>query len=307
MNQILATENFKSKSKNNRGGQADIYAIIKFFAIILIFFGIFMVATSSYALFKNSNNNDSEALTKPEIQLENKSDREIILKIMHDTIIDRVEYYWNDEADMEVIKGNNRKYIEQNLQIPTGENTLYVKAIDINGAETSYKQLYTVVSDIQIEITLSGNNIRIDVDSVEEISFVRYYWDDEDEEEIEVNDTTYSTEIEALKGEHKLTVKVEDINGNEEEKTQTVVGTTKPNLTIEPGDNCYIIKASDEIQLDRIEIKTVEDGKVTKIQTDDKEFEYSFPLKENNENRVEITAYNSNGVASDTKKVRWKK
>ena len=307
MNQILATENFKSKSKNNRGGQADIYAIIKFFAIILIFFGIFMVATSSYALFKNSNDNDSEALTKPEIQLENKSDREIILKIMHDKIIDRVEYYWNDEADIEVIKGNNRKYIEQNLQIPTGENTLYVKAIDINGEETSYNQLYTVVSDIQIEITLSGNNIRIDVDSVEEISFVRYYWDDEDEEEIEVNDTTYSTEIEALKGEHKLTVKVEDINGNEEEKTQTVVGTTKPSLTIEPGDNCYIIKASDEIQLDRIEIKTVEDGKVTKIQTDDKEFEYSFPLKENNENRVEITAYNSNGVASDTKKVRWKK
>ena len=307
MNQILATENFKSKSKNNRGGQADIYAIIKFFAIILIFFGIFMVATSSYALFKNSNDNDSEALTKPEIQLENKSDREIILKIMHDKIIDRVEYYWNDEADIEVIKGNNRKYIEQNLQIPTGENTLYVKAIDINGEETSYNQLYTVVSDIQIEITLSGNNIRIDVDSVEEISFVRYYWDDEDEEEIEVNDTTYSTEIEALKGEHKLTVKVEDINGNEEEKTQTVVGTTKPSLTIEPGDNCYIIKASDEIQLDRIEIKTVEDGKVTKIQTDDKEFEYSFPLKENNENRVEITAYNSKGVASDTKKVRWKK
>lgn len=307
MNQILSTENYKSKSKNNRGGQADVYSIVKFFAIILILFGIFIIANSSYALFKNNSDNDDGPITKPEIQLENKSDREIILKIMHDKIIDRVEYYWNDEEDMEVIEGNNRKYIEQNLQIPTGENTLYVNAIDVNGEEVNYKQTYTVKSDIEIDIKLSGNNIRIDVESLEEIATVSYYWDDGDEEEVDVNDTTYSTEIEALRGEHELTVRVLNVNGKEEEKTQTVVGTTKPTLTIEKGDDCYIIKASDEIQLDRIEIKTVDDGKVTKIDTDDKEFEYSYPLKDDNENKIEVTAYNSNGVTSDTKKVKWKK
>lgn len=305
MNQILATENIKVKGKTGRSGPSDINTVIKFFAIILIIFGVFMIASSSYALYKG-NSGQTQTATKPEIQLEDKAENELILKVMHDKAIDKVIYNWNNEEEQQ-IDGKGTKYIEKVLEIPSGENILYVKAIDINGEETDYNQTYTLERAIDININLSGNNIRIEVIGEEEISYLKYKWDDEEEQQIDINDTQFSTEIEALKGEHELTVYVVDVNNNKEEKTQKVVGTTKPIVKLEKGDNSYVIKASDENQLKKIEIKTVADGKVVTIQTDDKEFEYNFPLKEGDENRVEITAYNSNDVASDTVKAKWKK
>ena len=311
MNQILATENTtKRNTKSSKSsGTADVSSIIKFFSIVLIIFGIFMVATSSFALYKGNNNKKEITQTQPRIELEEKSSgKEVILKIMHDKELESVVYYWNDEEEEKIV-GKNRKYIEETLHIPSGENTLYVRAYDIYGQESSTDKTFSVESNIDIEIKLSGNNIKIEVNSPEEIAYLKYYWDgeEEDEEKVDVNDTEYSTEIEAIKGEHKLTVVAVDVNENEETKVQSVVGTTKPVVIVNPGDNCYIIKATDEIQLDRIEIKTVEDGKVKTYKTDTKEFECTFALKENNDNRIEITAYNSNGVASDVKKARWKK
>lgn len=306
MNQILATENIKSREKTGKKGQADINSVIKFFAIILIIFGIFMIASSSYALYKNNNEEPKED-KEPEIQLENKTEEELLLKVMHDKEINKVIYNWNNEEEQQ-IEGNGRKYIEEKITIPSGTNTLNIKAIDINGKETERKKTYTLKnkSGIEIDIKLSENNIRINVNGQEEISYLKYKWDDGEEEQIDINDTEFSTEIEALKGEHELTVSVIDINNNKEEKTQKVVGTTKPSLRLEKGDDCYVIKATDELELRKIEIKTLIDGKTFTIQAEGKEFEYNFPLKEG-ENRVEVTAYNSNNVASDTIKARWKK
>ena len=51
---------------------------------------------------------------------------------MHDKVISKVEYSWNGE-DSEVINGDERKYIEKTIDIPTGENTFTIKATDVNG------------------------------------------------------------------------------------------------------------------------------------------------------------------------------
>lgn len=307
MNQILSTENVVSRGKN-KSGQADINSIIKFFAIVLIIFGIFIVASSSYAIYKNGEKKEIPT-TKPEIILEDKNETQIILKVMHDQIIDKVVYYWNDEEE-NVINGNGSKYAEKTLDIPDGENTLHVVATDINGQSQEVNKIYTLDlanQKLNIEMTVSGNNISISLTSEEEIEYLTYKWDDEEETKIEVDDTQYKTEIEAIKGEHTLTVYAIDVNGIETEEVKKIIGTTKPKLELSKGDDCYVIKASDEIGLDKIVITTLADNKSYTIKAKDKEkeMEYNFPLSEG-ENRIEVTVYNTNGVTEQVK-AKWTK
>ena len=47
MNQILSTENINDKSNKQKGGPKSIKSIVKFFAIILIIFGLFLITNSS--------------------------------------------------------------------------------------------------------------------------------------------------------------------------------------------------------------------------------------------------------------------
>lgn len=309
MNQILSTENINNKSYKSKGGPKDIKSILKFFAIILIIFGIFLITNSSLALFGNENSqNTEESISKPTIQLEDKGEDQIILKIMHDKIISRVEYYWDDE-EAEIINGGERKYIERTLDIPTGENTLTVKATDINGNELEISKTYTLAGNIEIQVKQSGNNIKIIVTGKNEIQQVEYGWDDDDLKTLEISEgeTEQTFELQVLVGEHEFFVKATDIEGNEQEETLKITGTTKPTVKLSKGDDAYVITAHDDIALDRIEITTVSDGKVTTIQSDGKDFKYNFPLKEGDENKIQVVAYNSNGVESDPVKAKWQK
>lgn len=308
MNQILSTENINNQQYKQKRGPKDIRSIVRFFAVVLIIFGIFLITNSSLALFTGKNDKKEESLTKPEIQLENKGKNQIILKIMHDKGITRVEYSWNGE-DVEVINGAEKKYIEKTIDIPTGENVFEVKAIDVNGQESEYSKTYTLEGNIKIEIKQSGNNIQVDVSSKDEIKSIEYAWDDEEWQQLEFNseEKQQSFKLEVRVGEHELVVKVADKVGNTEEKTQAVTGTTKPTVKLSKGDGAYVITAHDEIALDRIEITTVDDGKKTIMESDGKDFTYNFPLKEGDENKIQVIAYNSNGVESEVVKAKWKK
>ena len=64
MNQILATSEATSKKK--RSGPADIKTVVKVFAIVMIIFGVFMIGTGSYAIYKDNESKNSE-VTKPTI------------------------------------------------------------------------------------------------------------------------------------------------------------------------------------------------------------------------------------------------
>lgn len=308
MNQILSTEDLNNKYKGTKGNSKDIRTIVKFFAIILILFGIFLIASSSYALYKggNSSNVGGQNIKKPEIEVQAKGEKQLILTIMHEDEIREVMYYWNDE-EAETITGEGRKYIQTKIEIPKGENILTVQVTDVNGQTAQYTNTYTLNGDIDIKIEQSGNNVKIKVTGKEQIKNVKYSWDKEETKTVDVNDKDYSFELEVLIGEHELNVTATDVNNNEENKKIIVTGTTKPTVTIEPGDDCYVIKAHDDIGLDRVEIETMADGKVTKMQPDGKDFKYNFPLKEGDENYIKVTAYNTNGVASKSKKAVWKR
>lgn len=309
MNQILSTENISNKGKYNKGSQKDIKTVIKFFAIILIIFGIFITASSSYALYKN-NEKKEVPTTKPEIVLENKNEDQLILKVMHGQIIDNVIYYWNNEEENK-INGNGGKYVEKTLDIPNGENTLHVIAKDINNMTQEVNKTYTKTAqsgNVNIEIKLSGNNISISFTSEEKISYIKYNWNDEEEKEVEVNDTQYKTEIEAIKGEHTLTVYAVDENGNETKEVKKIIGTTKPKIQISKGDDCFVITATDESGIDKVVIKRTSDNKsfTMKAKDNEKEYKCEFPLEEG-ENRIEITVYNINGATEQAKAKLTKK
>lgn len=314
MNQILVTQNIQSKSKgrNSRRTPSDIDSIIRFFAVVLIIFGIFLVASSSYAMYKSGSSTAEVSTKKPEIQVETKngSEDELLLTVMHDKTISKVIYYWNDGEEEEITGG--KTYLQEVIEIPAGENTLHIIATDVNGQKSEFSRIYesstqptSEDSTITSNITMDGESIKIELESETEISYMTYKWDDEEEIKLQVNDFKFETKLDVEKGEHKLIIYAVDVDGNELNKEQDVTGTEKPKITLEKGDDCYIIKVTDETALSKVVIKRLDDGKEFPIDVEDKEFEYKFPLI-TGENKIEITAYNIYN-ASSTVKAKWVK
>lgn len=302
MNQILSVEMETKKTKKNKE-PANIKSILKFFAISLIIFGIFLIGTGSYAVYKNNETSKNAKPTMPQISVENKSENTILLKVTHDKAIKEVVYNWNGQ-EKQTIDGENKKYIEKEIEIPSGTNTLSIIATDVNGQTTTpYKKEYKLGS-MNIKIESAGAKVKISVESEKNISYVTYRWDDEDETTVNVNDTAFEQEIETIKGEHKLTVVAVDEDNNTETAEQKVIGVTKPKIEVKlEGYDYYVIKVTDEDGLSKVEFIT-SDGTETK-ETTDKEFEYKIPLKRGDENKLTIKAYKSDDITVE-KNVRCK-
>ena len=303
MNQILST-NMPNNSGKKRGqnGPKDIKNIIVFFVVALIIFAIVLIGMGAYTLLKKGETT-TKATEKPVITLENKTDTTVLLKVMHNTgTISKVYYNWNDD-DETIINGNDGKYVEQEIEIPSGNNTLYIRVVDGNGQEATYEKQYELESNINFEV--SGNKIKITYDGDTTISYMTYRWDDEDEETIQINDKTINQDIDALKGLHTLTVIVVDENNKTDKKVQKINGVSKPTLTIDSNeDNTrFVIHVTDKEELSKIEIVlNDEQEKKYVINLADyhlKEFDYVLPIElQNGENIIEVTVYNASDVTT---------
>ena len=304
MNQILATSTpTAKKTKTKRSsGPADIRKVVKVFAITMMIFGVFMIGTGSYAIYKDNENKNAE-ITKPVItESLNEDSTAVILTVTHDKAIDRIEYSWND-GEVQTITGNGRKYIEQEIEIPGGTNNLNVKAVDVQGQEISTDKEYT--AEEIINLAISGSKLKITAENETQIAYMTYRWDEEEEQRIDINATTVDQEIDIPMGEHNLTVILVDINNETITKEQKVKGVTKPNIEIrldEAKEN-YLITITDDTGIQKIDV--IIRGEERTIESNgEKELKYKIGLNEGNENRLEITAYNADGIASDTMKVR---
>ena len=310
MNQILAT----SQTTNRRGtrgskGPVEIEKILKFFAISLIIFGVFLIGSGSYAMYKN-NETKKNVVTKPVIEEELKGEDTVILKVTHNKEIDSVEYYWNDE-EPSIIKGNGRKYIEQEITIPGGKNTLYVKAIDVEGQEISQPKEYITPDIIKLEI--AGDKLKVIADNETEISYMTYRWNDNDEERVDINDTKVEEEVTIPKGENTITIILVDKNNKTIMKKQKVKGVMKPTISVTLDDDkeYFVITAKDEIALDKMEF-VITNSKINgkryrlRAKNNEKELEYKFKL-EPGENYIEAIAYSADGVTSNVKKAKANK
>lgn len=304
MNQILATDNTSNKKTRNTG-PTDIKKVLKVFLISMLIFGVFLIGLGIYSIYKQ-NKNENQEFTKPVITIAQKDDETVLLTVSHDKAIETIEYSWNDE-EIETITGNGRKYIEQEITIPGGTNKLTVKAIDTNGQEISTSKEYETKDIINIET--AGNKLKITAENSNEISYMTYRWDEEEETRVEINSKTIEQEIDIPVGEHTLTVILVDINNETITKEQKVKGVMKPTIevTLDDAKENYLITIKDETGLSKVDViirgettsVTVEDGK--------KELKYKIKLNDGDENKLEITAYNTDGIASDTVKKKAKK
>lgn len=315
MNQILSIDNTpkkekgrKKKEKIKNNAPIEIHSILKFFAIAMLVFAICMIGTGSYSMYKTSTIEASK--TKPIIYVEEASETQIKLRVTHDKELSTISYEWNGE-EANHVPCNGKKTVETTIEIPTGTNTLKVYASDVNGQEIEYQKVYTVESDININIEAEGNNLKVTANGINQLQYMTYRWDDEDETRVDIESNEVEEIIEIPKGLHTLTVIVVDINNQTETKEQEVNGVTKPKLEVSTDGENFIINASDEQGLTKVEfiINQVEkfrlDLEAELSLEDRKEFEYSYPLNDG-ENKLEVTVYNESGI-SETFKAMFNK
>ena len=314
MNQILSTsmpmDNKKKKEKKVNTNPVAIKSILKFFAIAVLIFGIFTIGTGAYAVFKNQSEQQEQNL-EPSISIEDKDEKTILLKVVHKKNIAKLEYRWNDEEST-VVNGNNGKYIEKQIKVPSGKNTLHVLVVDEDGKEIPYEKQYERESKINFEV--SGNKIKIIYEGDKKVSYMTYRWDEEEEKTIQINDTKIDQEIDAIKGLHTLTVIVVDEDNNTDTKVQKINGVSKPKITVAVDDakQHFVIKASDDEKITTIVFRlNQDDNQYYTLNIADMNYndiQYVLPMElQSGENTIEVTIKNASGVTEESGIIKYQK
>lgn len=314
MNQILSTsmpmDNKKKKEKKVNTNPVALKSILKFFAIAMLIFGIFTIGTGVYAVFKNQSEQQEQNL-EPSISIEDKDEETILLKVVHKKNIAKLEYRWNDEEST-VVNGNNGKYIEKQIKVPSGKNTLHVLVVDEDGKEIPYEKQYERESKINFEV--SGNKIKITYEGDKKVSYMTYRWDEEEEKTIQINDTKIDQEIDVIKGLHTLTVIVVDEDNNTDTKVQKINGVSKPKITVAVDDakQHFVIKASDDEKITTIVFRlNQDDNQYYTLNIADMNYndiQYVLPMElQSGENTIEVTIKNASGVTEESGIIKYQK
>lgn len=235
MNQILQVEEKKYKNSN----PIDTKKIVLFFAVSIIIFGLILLGEGIYSIYKtnsikkireNTNNNVEENI--PTIQFAKTADNKIIINIKSEIAINHIIYNWNNETS-QTIDESGKTDIEEVIDMPSGENTLNISVIDVNGKETKKQETYNVEQDRPtIELSVVGNDIKITVKSSVEISYVSYKWNSDPEKKENMatfeDKTKYEKTLEIPTGQNTLKIVAVDINQKTTEKSQEIKGIVKP-------------------------------------------------------------------------------
>ena len=294
MNQILSVEN------NKKGGPVDIVKIIKIFGVLILIFGIFLTGSGSYALYKEHKEQEEVTNSKPTVYVEKNDEDTLIITAKQQKGIEKIVYSWNNGEEIS-INANNKTYIEKVIELPTGDNTIRVTVTAKNGQTVEYEQQYIKKQDPNIEISAVENKIKAKITSTEKIAYITYRWDEEEEvkEDFSENpETTVEKLIEIPQGLHTLTVVAVTVNNKMTTKQQEVNGVTKPKVEVTTDGENFIIYATDDEKIEKVEFKL--NGQNYRLTINSKELNYKYPL-ENGENKIEVTVYNSNGLTTTFK------
>lgn len=227
MNQILFTQNKKNSNPQ------DTKKIVLFFAISLIVFGVILFGQGVYKVIKKGNEaTTSKSDNTTNISLQQNESGEVVINVNSQTVISELIYYWNSDAS-QTVSGNGNTTMQEKVTMPSGQNTLTVKTIDVNGKEKIETQTFKLdVDKPNISLSVIGNKIKISVNSKADLSYVTYKWNSEQEKKMDMatfeDKTKYEVEVEIPKGKNTLLVTATDIYGNKSEKSQEVKGIAKP-------------------------------------------------------------------------------
>ena len=289
MNQIIDfngnrnTGNSGNPIKSSGGDGSD--KIVRVFAVLIMIFAIALIGVVGYGLFfsnKNENENKTnQTESKANVQV-NVDGNQAIIEVTHDKIIKKIIYSWNSSSDRTV--ECNEKYVKEEIDLPAGNNTLYIKVVDDTGVETEY---YEDISSKE------GIDILHSVKDETALDFITIRWNDGDEETVyaEEDSKEISTEIEILKGENDLTVIAVDTSNNTTKESKSFKGLTKPEIKVELVDDGskINIKASHEKGIKKVKFNfNNEDYNVDIGNDKPKEIEFEQPL-ETGYNRIIVT------------------
>lgn len=299
MNQILYTGGKKRK----KGEPIGIKAIVTFFTVAIILFGVVLIGEGSYALVQNSGK-VSTTQKEPNVSVERQEDY-VTINVTHTIAIDKIIYSWNGENQV-TLQGKGRTKIAEVVDLPEGNNTLYISVYDSKGKQVNYEKQYVRegqdTTQPEIELAVEGKNIKIVARDDTAISYMTYKWGEGEEVKVEATEegqTQIEEKVPVSEGQSKLTIKAVDANGNEATKTQDVKGATKPNVEITQDGAYLVIKVTDNDAVKRIDY-TLNDVAYTTGENslNQKEFEYR-QIMQPGENVIRLKAYNVSDLMTE--------
>ena len=263
MNQILMVDNKKKKSKKQRGntGPIEIKNIIRFFAVVIIIFGIFIISHSSYGLYINARGTSTDNLANITLSRENDV---LIVNVESEYVIEKFKYNWQNGEQKSFPKGS--KSFQEEIILTNENNILTIVLEDETGRAVTYtKEIILDGIDIakpSISIDKQFSAVRIVASDETKIGYMTYRIDDGEDVRIDKNneeDTSIEyavTEID--RGNHKIYVTAVDAAGNTTtEEQEVLVSSERPtinNMYIDQESGKLIIEAYDVDGLSSIEI-----------------------------------------------------
>ncbi len=309
MNQILMVDNNKKKkTKKQRGssGSVEIKNIVRFFAIVIIVFGLFLIGHSSYGLYVNSKGTSTENLANITMHRENDT---LIVNVESVNVIEKFKYNWQNSEQRSVPVES--KSFTQEIILPSENNILTITLEDETGRAVTYtKEIILDGVDIakpSISIEKQYSGIRISVVDETKIEYMTYRVDDGEEKRVDKNnedDTTIEYAVgeeEFGRGTHKIYVTAVDAAGNfSTDEQEVVISSERPtinNMYIDYEQGKLIIEASDADGLDSIEVNL--NGNVYNMPNLNRtEAAFSLDLIEGT-NTISIKLTNVNGITSE--------
>lgn len=305
MNQILMVENRNKKNKkNNRSsGPVEINNIIRFFAITIIIFAIFIISHSSYAIYRDSKGNNTDNLAQISISRINDT---LIVDVNSEYIIDKFKYNWLNSTQTSVMEGMTN--FQEEIILPNENDVLTIILEDETGRAVTYtKEIFLEGVDIlkpTIDISQGqGSSIRITATDETQIEYITYRIDDREEIRVNKNnedDTRIEYAVTDLpRGEHTLYVTAVDSSGNfETDENPVIVSSDRPTITglsIDNENGRIIIEAADVDGIASIEVNL--NGAVYRMEDVNRtEATFSLNLQEGT-NTISIKITNVNGLS----------
>ena len=309
MNQILMTEavNKNARNKSKISNSSDITAVVRFFAIIIMVFGLALSGSSAFGMVENIQENKNKSI--PVVSAErNGNSVKVIVK--NDIGIKTIKYSWNDSTET-VVQGRNKNQVETTINIIPGNNKLNMTVIDSNNGTTTYVKNYVQEEKDTTEPVITVQNedprIKITVTDDTALDYIIYKYGDNEEVKVEASEDD-PTKIEAYIDnvlETQVTLKIEAVDKaqNFATKEQQVKGATKPKIEVvsDPTDQSYlIIRASDNEGLRMVVFYINEDEYKTDPNTslNMKNFEYRQKVPKG-ETTIKVHAYNLSEQVSE--------
>lgn len=262
MNQILTVEKKRKEPKQKKqrsGGTIETKGIVRFFAIVIMIFGLVLVGEGSYAMYKEVA--DKNPANLPKVMVSREGDK-VLVSVEHTAEISKVIYSWNNGETTEVPQGGLTAYEE--ILLPNQNSILNIIIEDMNGKTAHYQKEYIVEGmdvtkpTIHIQVADGSKKMTITAEDETALSYLSYQWEGEDvvrEEATSEMQTKIEKQIDLTPGTKKITIIAEDASSNKEQIEKEIIATTsKPKMQLIRNGREFIIEATDEDGITEIKL-----------------------------------------------------